>query len=463
MDLLFLWFFLCLYYFRNNILDYIYDDVEAETNSDKVEIEALKPIVKYEDKYLEEMRKMEKQYQFNEEEIVLLTNLKQKYKDAELNKHRETLSLLQESLKNKLNEIALINRIITEKKNRNGENQVEGDTVATKKTNQQIMKELTDTYAYSLYNVNHNGEDVGDNMINNESLIADIQKEVNSLTKHITALEYKLTDETELAKLDNLLTERAKAEVIDNNLKRLDNCYVFENTPIGNVLMTYDLESRSFKYYSDASMPYRYLEPVGRKFIMQFKCRHIFVDMDDELKLAEERWDKEQNELKLKKEMEEQREKENGNKKKKDVFAKFKTYNKEAGTGRVNISIPPKNSLNMTLPFKKLIETQNNEKKLLKEKANKYSCAGKLANFSFIKKIDRKKIDKLYAMSYAEYKYKRMQMLNSYKETQDTFNNCDLMNNDDADDDDDDKESIVSAISSDTELNTISSKTNESN
>jgi hypothetical protein len=85
---------------------------------------------------------------------------------------------------------------------------------------------------------------------------------------------------------------------------------------------------------------------------------------------------------------------------KKNVFAKFKSYNKEAGTGHVNIAAPPKNSI----PNNKVTESNTNEKVLLKENANRYSYEGKLSNFNFLKKVDRKVVDKKYAMTFADFK-----------------------------------------------------------
>jgi hypothetical protein len=46
----------------------------------------------------------------------------------------------------------------------------------------------------------------------------------------------------------------------------------------------------------------------------------------------------------------------------------------------------------------------NNEKVLLKENANRYSYEGKLSNFNFLKKVDRKVVDKKYGMTFADFK-----------------------------------------------------------
>ena len=126
--------------------------------------------------------------------------------------------------------------------------------------------------------------------------------------------------------------------------------------------------------------------------------------MEDELKLAEEKWEKERIEKETKGELERIKKEEaiKNNKpieQKKNVFAKFKSYNKEAGTGHVNTAPPPKNSIP-----NKLTAKQEKEKVLLKEKANRYTYEGKIANFNFIKKIDRKVVDKKYAMSFADFK-----------------------------------------------------------
>ena len=202
------------------------------------------------------------------------------------------------------------------------------------------------------------------------------------------------------------INEEARKIIIDKRLDKLENCYVMEFTPLGNVLMKYDKNKESFRFYSDSTIPYRYLEVVGRKFVKQFNCRPIFVDMEEELKLAEEKWEKEKKE-KEEKEEEEKRKKEEDIKnkvpieeKKKNVFAKFKSYNKESGTGHVSTAAPPKNSI----PNKKLTKTQENENTLLKQKANRYTYEGKIINFSFIKKVDRKVVDKKFGMSFADFK-----------------------------------------------------------
>jgi hypothetical protein len=230
-------------------------------------------------------------------------------------------------------------------------------------------------------------------------------KKKDDLKKEHETQEYK----------DNFIKkvkELSRDFVIKQRLERLKNCYIIEYTPFGNVLMIYDTERESFKYYSDNTIPYRYLEVVGRKYVKQFNCRPIFVDMEEELNLAEgkivkERKEKEEKDEENKKRKEEAIKNNKPNDDKKNVFAKFKSYNKEAGTGHVNTVAPPKNSISNIQTTKK----QENECILLKERANRYTYEGKFANFSFTKKIDRKVVDKKFAMTFADFK-KKMELNN---------------------------------------------------
>jgi hypothetical protein len=197
----------------------------------------------------------------------------------------------------------------------------------------------------------------------------------------------------------------ARQFVIKERLDSLKNNFVFEKTPLGNVIMYWNNSRESFEYYSDNTIPYRYLETVGRKYVKTFNCRQIYVDMEFELSEFERKQKEKLKLLEEKKKIDLEFEQNtsfnsNSNLGKKDVFAKFKNYNKESGTGKVNRGVaPPKNSIPNNNNVKK-----DDEKVILKEKSNRYTCEGKIANFNFLKKPDRKIIDKKYSMSFADYK-----------------------------------------------------------
>ena len=94
----------------------------------------------------------------------------------------------------------------------------------------------------------------------------------------------------------------------------------------------------------------------------------------------------------------------------KTVFAKFKSYNKESGTGHVNMGAPPKNSM----PSKSVTENNPNTKILLKENANRYTYEGKISNFNMLKKVDKKLVDKNLALSFSDFKKMRIETNNEY-------------------------------------------------
>ena len=325
---------------------------------------------KYEDKFLNDIRKLNKEFVFDEKE-----------EELERNKFDEIFLLVQKEFTKKMNDIkdriASIERII--------------------KYNDSSDEEFC-TVKYS-----ENPEEEDDETI-------------KSLTEEKVVLEKALSElinnpqDIEKLRLESRL--EARKFVIDERLDKLKNSFVMEKTPLGNVLMLYNNKRGSFEFYSDNTIPYRYLEPVSRKYVKTFGCRPIYCDMEEELKNYEKKLEDKERENEEKEELdkrilEEKRVLDEKNmsvsvvaEPKKNVFAKFKSYNKEAGTGHVNIAAPPKNSI----PNNKVTETKSDEKVLLKENANRYSYEGKLSNFNFLKKVDRKVVDKKYAMTFADFK-----------------------------------------------------------
>jgi DNA primase len=160
--------------------------------------------------------------------------------------------------------------------------------------------------------------------------------------------------------------------------------FVMETTPNGNVLMFWDNDRNSFTYYSDTSIPYRYLEVVARKYVIINNCREIYYIMEDQLKP-------------LKKEEEKEKEE----KEEKNVFAKLKSYNQSS---IMNTKTIPSKKQNLSTHLPRIQINQKEENKneiLLKENANRYSYEGKLINFSFLKKPKKNMNEKI---SFSEFK-----------------------------------------------------------
>jgi hypothetical protein len=206
-----------------------------------------------------------------------------------------------------------------------------------------------------------------------------------------------------LEKFNNFNNFNSFTEEIQSNYDRLVNCILFETTPLGNVIMLYNHKKEVFEFYSDNTIPYRFLETVARKYVTTYNCKPLYIDMELELKECEQKiLEKEEREKDEKRKLELQIEENRNNniafiEPKRNVYAKFKSYNKEGASGRVITAAPPKNSI----PNR---EKETDSKILLKEKSNRYSYQGKMANFNILKKVDKKSISKKHALSFSEFK-----------------------------------------------------------
>lgn len=168
-------------------------------------------------------------------------------------------------------------------------------------------------------------------------------------------------------------------ELTQEQLDNLKNSILLEKTPVGNVIMFYDSKRESFLYYSDSTIPYRFLESICRKYVMNFNCKKLFVDMEEEIHLAKEKLGKKEPENVV------------VTAARKTVYAKFKSYNKD--TSKDVASAAPKKS-------SKSRDANNCEPAILKENANRYTHEGRFSNFSFLKKV----VDKRMAITFAEFK-----------------------------------------------------------
>jgi len=339
-----------------------------EVNSVEIINKTPKEPLKYEDKYLEDIRKLPKDWVFTEEENheihTLIEKICKGYIDSKLERIGELTSQISELEKEQSQDIDVVNFV--ENINEDGDELIHENTLEER----------------------------------NEIRISQIKE----LQEEINQIKYEISTDEGVNEIKQQSEEQARQYIIDKRLDKLANCYVMEKTPIGNVIMIYQKERESFKYYSDCNIPYRYLEVIGRKYIKLFNCRPIFVDMEEELRLFEENWERKQEVKKIKEEEEKKNAEEalKNNKPaevKKNVFAKFKSYNKDAG-GKISIAAPPKNSI----PNKNVGENKENEKIILKERANRYTYEGKIANFNFLQKIERKVFNKKLGLSFADFK-----------------------------------------------------------
>jgi hypothetical protein len=373
--------------FENNPMLHYYDSDNEEKKEDKKEEEKIEDKVKqkYEDRYLEKFKAFSNEFYFNELELEDEQKEYEKIKTETEKKKVDSISKILEKL-TKINEIEDQCGIL---KNT--------DNLFTENLNN-FGRQKIDEY-FNLYGWPEDGYDEIEYYVDYERFYIAIIKDKNALNAELKEIDSKRLTNDELKEI-------TRKTIINKKLDKFVNNYVLENTPMGNIYMRYNNNKGSFEYFSNKTIPYRYLEPVGRKYVMTYWCKPIFVDIEEELKRAEIKYTEDMK----KKEEDEKRKQEEMKNNPRNVMARMKSYNKD--TKNQTAIQPMKNRSSNNVPparIKSSIQNviQRSEKQLLKENANRYTWEGRLTDFCPLKKIDKKVVNKSLSMTYVD--FKRMQ------------------------------------------------------
>ena len=96
----------------------------------------------------------------------------------------------------------------------------------------------------------------------------------NSKVSTYPIVEY--TDKYDITQL----IEKVGLDQPDNlDIKRLDDCVVLENTPVGMIYMIY--KDNEFGYYSNTNVNYNILDTVCRKFVKTFQCVSLYNKLEE--------------------------------------------------------------------------------------------------------------------------------------------------------------------------------------
>lgn len=159
----------------------------------------------------------------------------------------------------------------------------------------------------------------------------------------------------------------------NEELVSLKDNFIEENTPRGIIYMAYDNSIESYIYYSKTKdIPYKYLETVARKYVIDNKCLNIYVDYKEEYiqglnkykQMLQERKELLENKIK---EKEQKQDEDNVENKKKNIFANFKSYNKQDKSTKNNTDT-------------------NTKEYILTENSNHYKYKGNLDDYEKILK-----------------------------------------------------------------------------
>tara|TARA_Y100000992_G_scaffold297691_1_gene261649 strand:- start:44 stop:841 length:798 start_codon:yes stop_codon:yes gene_type:complete len=180
---------------------------------------------------------------------------------------------------------------------------------------------------------------------------------------------------------------------VDVYPESIKNTFVVDYTPYGNVVMMYSEDKETFVYWTDNTMPYRFLEAVAQKFAIVNNAKKLVVDTEQEiekLKKENEVSETEKNENEIENKKTEKTEKTESEKK--SVFAKFKSYNQMTTPGvGANVREVPST-------------TKSQDPELLLEKTNTFTCEGKISNMNILQQTKPDSHDTRRKMTFADFK-----------------------------------------------------------
>ena len=323
------------------------EEGEEEEKKEKKEEQFVEQLVElYENKYLKKFKNFTNEYSFNKKDLEYEKN----EFDKLLNHHRSSIETLNYNIHcHSVNLNTLVDNL------------------------ENFGKELLEKYP--------NGEIEKIDDENNESefdveVYNDYEK-LSYLKEQIANQRYKLEkmssellilkEKTE-EQLNYELKEKANRNMIENKLNQLIDNYIIEYTPVGNVIMRFNNNDKSFEYYSNHSLPYRYLEAIGRKYVLTYQCKNIFIDMDEEVEKV-----KKINEMK------------NNGEKKNKLMKPPQVFKPQYMSANKKIDIPQNRS------SQSIINPINNVEISVKD-SNRYICQGRFGDFKIIKR--EKKTDK---------------------------------------------------------------------
>ena len=170
-------------------------------------------------------------------------------------------------------------------------------------------------------------------------------------------------------------------------LENMYNITVHEtiNDFYGDVIMCYDHATLSFAYYArTANIPYKYLETISRKYMIETNApREIHVDIRNEYKKAKDRKEN-ANVVIGKTETDTDTDSDTDTKNDDNVFVKLKSYNTASN---LNLHTTTNDRTEKRNKFVTPTETATNSKitatkKIIRERANRYSYRGKINDFA---------------------------------------------------------------------------------
>jgi hypothetical protein len=345
-----------------------------------------KPIQKYEDKYLEKFRAFPNKYLFSEDELegekTIYDKLKNTY-EANMKKDMNNCEEKIEKYKKKLDSMESIINVINDR---------DSNKLVT---NPEAVKQLLQYHEIEKeYEEDPEDFDLDELCNDFKNVYNDIKTDYNQLTVALTELTNSEAPD---------FIQQTKDTITNIKLDGYINNYILETTPLGNVYMRYNNKKQSFEYFSNSTIPYRYLETIGRKYVMAYWCKPLFVDLEEEINKAKSKASINNSDTNTT-----NNNITSNNSSKPHVPSgpnRIKKYTSEVKPtkNRVQTEFTLPSHIKANLPDVNSSGSQQ-EKQVLKESSNRYTWEGRIANLTLLKKVDKKLVDKNVVLSFADFK-----------------------------------------------------------
>ena len=67
--------------------------------------------------------------------------------------------------------------------------------------------------------------------------------------------------------------QRVRVTDCSLNYEKLKDIFIKEDTPAGVIYLNYNIDYESFDYYTNKTIPYKYLDTVARKYMIDNNCK----------------------------------------------------------------------------------------------------------------------------------------------------------------------------------------------
>lgn len=375
---------------ENPLLLTYYEEDESDDEEEDIVQEQSPPIELYENKYMIKFKQFTNDYSFTWADLKfkqdMIVEIPHKIKTEIIPEIMKQIKFKEDFIKNKTNELIELLQEHSDK-----DDNFKTELTEWCKTHGLVgLLEKYGTPSNTGYNQEQSDmyDEESELYIRINKCNEDLCKLNKELEEYNSKIEFKQPAQSQQL---TVIENQAQKLMIEKKLNNLMNNYIIEYTPVGNVVMRYNHHDQTFDYFSNNSIPYRYLETIGRKYVMTYQCKNIFIDMETEVENAN----------KLNEENKNSSKSTTSHKIIKNPVSSITQINKK---NQMTNKHAPENRNNSTT----VVNPINNIDIVVKN-SNRYTWKGRFADFKILKTVKKEIINKNLKLSFKDFKNKKHQ------------------------------------------------------